>query len=438
MAIRYWVGGAGTWDNSSTAHWSATSGGAAGASVPTATDDVVFDSNSGSGVFQVLFRKDNTPKQALNFDCSTFSGFFAAASNTNFEDYIAVHGNFTASATNTNQFPLTTRSVHLQFVGGAGVTQTITPNGNTLNIVLFWGTPTTTYSITGALTSRNYVQLQAGNFYAGTNVSCLVFATLGTDAKYISMGSNTWTLTGVGDVFGSAVATNVTVDGANATVNITGTTGANKNIYLNGGTIGTLAFTGVNGANGAWVIYGGGTITTLNSAKQANWYLQLEINKTLNIDNFLVSGSYNNSDFSGTLVNTINSTQTTGIITTNTNVNFPTGSYNAKIGNEIFTYTSATLTASGYEFNGVVRGANATSHTAGDTVYIPFYITLMSTTMGTKTNIITKGQFFVGANSVNLGNNTGVVFTDGGALNYLKVQDITVSNLTQGSFFAIL
>lgn len=45
MATRYWVGGAGNW--SSTTKWSATSGGASGASVPISTDDVVFDANSG-------------------------------------------------------------------------------------------------------------------------------------------------------------------------------------------------------------------------------------------------------------------------------------------------------------------------------------------------------------------------------------------------------
>ena len=49
MANRFWVGGTGTWDASSTANWSATSGGAAGASAPTSADAVFFDANSGSG-----------------------------------------------------------------------------------------------------------------------------------------------------------------------------------------------------------------------------------------------------------------------------------------------------------------------------------------------------------------------------------------------------
>ena len=48
MAARFWVGGSGTWNNSSTANWSATSGGAPGASAPTTADTVTFDANSGT------------------------------------------------------------------------------------------------------------------------------------------------------------------------------------------------------------------------------------------------------------------------------------------------------------------------------------------------------------------------------------------------------
>lgn len=44
MADRYWVGGTAAWDTTSTAVWSATSGGPSGASVPTAADNVIFDS----------------------------------------------------------------------------------------------------------------------------------------------------------------------------------------------------------------------------------------------------------------------------------------------------------------------------------------------------------------------------------------------------------
>jgi hypothetical protein len=46
---RYWVGGTGTWDASDTTHWSATNGGAGGASVPTDSTDVYFNANSNTG-----------------------------------------------------------------------------------------------------------------------------------------------------------------------------------------------------------------------------------------------------------------------------------------------------------------------------------------------------------------------------------------------------
>lgn len=49
MAARFWVGGTGTWDLSDTTHWSATSGGAGGQSVPTSADTVTFDGGSGGG-----------------------------------------------------------------------------------------------------------------------------------------------------------------------------------------------------------------------------------------------------------------------------------------------------------------------------------------------------------------------------------------------------
>jgi hypothetical protein len=47
MADRYWVGGTGNWTSINTANWSATSGGSGGASVPTTSDKVYIDSNSG-------------------------------------------------------------------------------------------------------------------------------------------------------------------------------------------------------------------------------------------------------------------------------------------------------------------------------------------------------------------------------------------------------
>lgn len=49
MANRYWVGGSGTWNTTATTNWSASSGGAGGASAPTSADAVFVDANSGGG-----------------------------------------------------------------------------------------------------------------------------------------------------------------------------------------------------------------------------------------------------------------------------------------------------------------------------------------------------------------------------------------------------
>lgn len=49
MAARFWIGGTGNWDAADTTHWSDTSGGAGGFSVPGSGDTVTLDGSSGGG-----------------------------------------------------------------------------------------------------------------------------------------------------------------------------------------------------------------------------------------------------------------------------------------------------------------------------------------------------------------------------------------------------
>ena len=53
MPNRFWVGGSGTWNSASTAHWSTTSGGGGGATLPAAVDVAIFDGLSGGGTVVV-------------------------------------------------------------------------------------------------------------------------------------------------------------------------------------------------------------------------------------------------------------------------------------------------------------------------------------------------------------------------------------------------
>jgi hypothetical protein len=96
MADRYWVGGSGSW--SSTTKWSATSGGASGASVPTATDNAIFDANSGATHYTVTVT-DNATCADLTFTPVAIDGVTQFAVGNNF----VIAGTFSTSGTQGNR-----------------------------------------------------------------------------------------------------------------------------------------------------------------------------------------------------------------------------------------------------------------------------------------------------------------------------------------------
>jgi len=66
MAAKFWVGGTGNWDASTTTHWSTTSGGGGGAAVPSSSDDVTFDSNSGAAATVTITAAANANSITIN------------------------------------------------------------------------------------------------------------------------------------------------------------------------------------------------------------------------------------------------------------------------------------------------------------------------------------------------------------------------------------
>jgi hypothetical protein len=75
MATRFWVGGTGPWDGTTTTHWAATSGGAGGQTVPTAADSVTFDGNSGVGTATI----QTATALCASLDCTNYTGTLAGA-----------------------------------------------------------------------------------------------------------------------------------------------------------------------------------------------------------------------------------------------------------------------------------------------------------------------------------------------------------------------
>jgi len=92
MANRFWIGGTGSW--SEIAHWSATSGGAGNQTVPTSSDDVFIDSNSGFGGGGTITLPSGDPKPTCNNFVSNTSSNYTIDSEGNFE----IYGSFTGES----------------------------------------------------------------------------------------------------------------------------------------------------------------------------------------------------------------------------------------------------------------------------------------------------------------------------------------------------
>lgn len=127
MATRYAVGSPFTWDTSNTANWSATSGGAGGASAPTSSDDVVFNASSPSATCGGAVCKS-----------LTVNDYFVSIDGD-----VTCYGNFTLTTSgSTSSLALTI----VPPVGGA----TVTSNGNTLGALTLIGGAAAGYTVTAA------------------------------------------------------------------------------------------------------------------------------------------------------------------------------------------------------------------------------------------------------------------------------------------------
>lgn len=143
MATRYWVGNGGTWDASSTTHWSASSGGASGASAPTASDDVIFDANSITSAGQTV-ALSSAVCRAINCTGMLNTPTFSLGSWT-----------IWGSATFISAMVISGSSATINFELASDVTNTITTNGVTLAVtsINFFKTSPATNAATFSLGS---------------------------------------------------------------------------------------------------------------------------------------------------------------------------------------------------------------------------------------------------------------------------------------------
>lgn len=455
MANRFWVGG-GTGNYNSTTNWSASSGGASGASVPTTVDDVFFDASSGSGtaIINVLsncrslnltgfagtinFTNNLTVNgTALNFGSGGYT--VTGASFLRLNQSMTITSNATTYAGNID-FVLTgtyTLADNMTVSGTVvfSASGTMTVNGNSLNILsnlnhqsnalvvgtttfILGGTGTWNYNFSGTI--RNNLTINT----AGT-------ITLGTTIKY-DTGTLTYTA-------GTVVTTSSTlVIGVSTTLNTNGITW--NNITTSGSVVITL------GSN--LTLTGTLTVTTLLSfTLGGNSLISTNANLFMNNGTFnlpanqtfksLSTGSLTAAINSNTLTLTENITMGAPTTGTSNIVYAGTGTWSAGssshiINNNFTINTAGTLTISGI----VYKGLNTFTYTAGTIVDTGATVVVGSTAGGTTCNIagetwekllISGGVITLASNinAVTFGTtaNTAISFTLGGnTLNFTHLE----------------
>ena len=116
MANRYWVGGNDTWDAIAGTKWSATSGGAGGASVPNASDIAFFDVASGASTVTI----GSGTATCLQLNMTGFTGTLAFGNNS-----ITLPASGVAIYVGSTTFSVTgTPVINCTYSGGVG-TRTI-------------------------------------------------------------------------------------------------------------------------------------------------------------------------------------------------------------------------------------------------------------------------------------------------------------------------
>jgi hypothetical protein len=249
MADRYWVGGTGTWDSTSTTNWSDTSGGAGGFSVPTAADNVIFDAGSDAGgIFTVTMA--NTPRLCNDFTASgldftmTLAGTAIGLTVSGSLSFPAT--NFTRTYTGTTTFNATTTGKTVTTNGvafGGAVTFNGVGGAWTLGSAFSCGTSTLTltngtfdtsvsnYAVTAGTFSSSNSNIRTINLNASTLTLSLISAwtiTTSTNAT-LNAGTSQITLSGIAVTFagGGLTYNNISFTSTTPTVTAKSITGAN-------------------------------------------------------------------------------------------------------------------------------------------------------------------------------------------------------------------
>lgn len=285
MANRYWVGGTGNWD-ATTTHWSATSGGAGGQSVPGTGDDVFFDLHGNEATDAAYTVTINKASNCKNLDVSftgttkvTLTGLYT----------LNVYGNLNLSGGAAQITMAYTGTFTFQATSG---TQTITSNG------VMFSAATVQAGAGGTLQLLDTFNSTQGLFTTAAatldlnnqNVNCLSMAATPSGSTLL-MGTGLLTLNGTGDLFNIGTATNVTP--STSTVKITNVSASACNFGGGGHTYYNVWFARET-STVANVIKGTNTFNDIKDTGTVAHMLQFAAGTTQTVTTFSVSGTAGN------------------------------------------------------------------------------------------------------------------------------------------------
>jgi len=208
MADRYWVAG-GTGNYNSTTNWSATSGGASGASVPSTGDNVFFNASSGVGTATI-----NVASNCSNLNLTGFTGTLSFTNTLSTNGTIVNLG--TGGYTQAGVSGLIIQTSCTMTSGGVTWSRLLTINSSpTLTLADNW---TVTGNITinsGAIPTLNNNTLNIGGNFTMASANWCTGTTI-----FNFNGTGTWSSNS-----GGFLRNNVTINTPSGTLTISGTVG---------------------------------------------------------------------------------------------------------------------------------------------------------------------------------------------------------------------
>jgi len=259
---RYWVGGTGTWDATTKTHWSNSSGGATGATVPTSANDAVFNGSSGAGTATV-----GASNTCANLTMTGYTGTLAGSNTLAISGSMTLASGMTLTYTGAITFNSTTSGM------------TITSAGKTIG-------STMTFNGSGGVWTLQ----------DATNVSTSITLTAGT----LALGSNTLTLSGTGTVWN---ANGGSLTAGTSTITLSDASSSSKTFSGGGLTYNNFYITG--SGTGAYTIAGSNTFQDFKCDTPPHT-INFTANSTQTLATFTVSGTAGNLM---TLQSTVSGTQ---------------------------------------------------------------------------------------------------------------------------------